>query len=134
MSGKMNGLHYSLKNNYNQIYCWKIDVCSLPTLSTNRSSWPVKNDDDLSGSIFLQGVNMNREFIYSKCHTPCDGRKPCFNTCCNKGMVSTAELGTFGIFYIFFNNKNDFWAFLYQVKNLFLHQSYLKSPLPVKLT
>ena len=30
--------------------------------------------------------------------------------------------------------KNDFLNIFYQVSNLFLHQSYLKSPLPVKLT
>ena len=32
------------------------------------------------------------------------------------------------------NNKKLFFAILNKVKNLFLHQSYLKSPLPVKLT
>ena len=40
--------------------------------------------------------------------------------------------GHFGIFGIFSIKKNDF--IFYQVNNLFLHQSYLKSPLPVKLT
>ena len=38
-----------------------------------------------------------------------------------------SELGTFDI-------KNDLLHFLYKVNNLFLHQSYLKIPLPVKLT
>ena len=47
-------------------------------------------------------------------------------------LFQTAELGTFGILE-FFTNKNFFCIF-YQVSNLFLHQSYLKSPLPVKLT
>ena len=44
-----------------------------------------------------------------------------------------SELGT-GIFFIFSIIKNDFFCTFYQVNNLFLHQSYLKSPLPVKLT
>ena len=30
------------------------------------------------------------------------------------------------VFFNFFNNKNCFFAFFYQVNNLFLHQSYLK--------
>ena len=41
--------------------------------------------------------------------------------------------GHFRYFLNFFNSKNDFCIF-YQVKCLFLHQSYLKGPLPVKLT
>ena len=36
------------------------------------------------------------------------------------------------VFVNFFNNKIWFWHF-FQVNNLFLHHSYLKSPLPVKL-
>ena len=36
-------------------------------------------------------------------------------------------------FWIFLIIKNDFLHFFYQVNSLFLHQSYLKSPLPVKL-
>ena len=42
--------------------------------------------------------------------------------------------GHFRYFLSFFNNKNDFFALFFQVNNQFLHQSYLKSPLPVKLT
>ena len=38
------------------------------------------------------------------------------------------------VFLNFFNNKNDFFCIFYQVNNLFLHQSNLKSPLAVKLT
>ena len=37
-------------------------------------------------------------------------------------------------FLIFSIIKNEFLGIFYQVDNLFLHQSYLKSPLPVKLT
>ena len=44
--------------------------------------------------------------------------------------IDSAELGTSGIFSIM---KNDFLHF-FRVNNLFLHQSYLKSPPPVKLT
>ena len=43
-----------------------------------------------------------------------------------------AELGTFGIFEIF-DNKKWFVCIFYQVNNLFLHQSYLKSPLPSQI-
>ena len=43
------------------------------------------------------------------------------------------ELGTFGIFDIFTTNKKLFIRIFYQVNNLFLQQSYLKSPPPVKL-
>ena len=35
------------------------------------------------------------------------------------------------VFFIFSIIKNYFVAFFYHVNNLFLHQSYLKSPLPV---
>ena len=39
-----------------------------------------------------------------------------------------------GHFRYFFTNKKWFFCTFYKVNNLFLHQSYLKSPLPVKLT
>ena len=42
-------------------------------------------------------------------------------------------MGTFSIFE-FKNNKKGFVCIFYQVNNLFLHRSYLKSPLPGKLT
>ena len=38
------------------------------------------------------------------------------------------------VFLNFFNNKKWFFCIFYQINNLFLHQSYLKSPHPVKLT
>ena len=38
------------------------------------------------------------------------------------------------VFFNFFNNKKWLFCIFYQVNNLFLHQSYLKSSLPVKLT
>ena len=48
--------------------------------------------------------------------------------------VGVPELDTWGIFVIFSIIKNDFCYIFYKVNNIFLHQSYLKSPLPVKLT
>ena len=36
------------------------------------------------------------------------------------------------VFFNFFSNKKWFFSIFYQVNILFLHQSYLKSPLPVK--
>ena len=47
----------------------------------------------------------------------------------NKGRSWALE-----VFFNFFNNKKWFFGIFYKVDNLFLHQSYLKSPLPVKLT
>ena len=38
------------------------------------------------------------------------------------------------VFLKFFNNKKWYFGIFYQANNLFLHQSYLQSPLPVKLT
>ena len=38
------------------------------------------------------------------------------------------------VFFNFFNNNEWCFCIFYLVNNLFLHQSYLKSPLPVKLT
>ena len=49
-------------------------------------------------------------------------------------LLSYKQSWALGVFFKFFNDKNDFLAFFYQVNNLFLHQSYLKSPLTVKLT
>ena len=46
----------------------------------------------------------------------------------------SAELGALSVFFNFFNSKKWFYCIFYQMNNLFLHQSYLKSPLPVKLT
>ena len=37
------------------------------------------------------------------------------------------------VIFHFFTNKKLFFCTFYKVNNLFLHQSYLKSPLPVKL-
>ena len=37
------------------------------------------------------------------------------------------------VFFNFFNSKKWFHCIFYQINNLFLQQSYLKSPLPVKL-
>ena len=51
--------------------------------------------------------------------------------CYNIGSVCCPELGTWGIFFIFSIIKN---VFFYQVNSLFLHQSYWKILLPVKLT
>ena len=51
-----------------------------------------------------------------------------------EGTVCDPKLGTFGIFEFFFNNKKWFFYIFYQVNNLFLRQSYFKSPLPIKLT
>ena len=42
--------------------------------------------------------------------------------------------GHFRYFLIFSIIKNEFLHFLSSYNNLFLHQSYLKSPLPVNLT
>ena len=38
------------------------------------------------------------------------------------------------VFISFFKDKNVFYCIFYKVNNLFLHQSYLKSVLQVKLT
>ena len=38
------------------------------------------------------------------------------------------------VFFNFFNNKKLFLCIFYKVNNIFLHQSCLKSPLPVELT
>ena len=38
------------------------------------------------------------------------------------------------VFFNFFTNKKWFFCIFSKVNNLFLHQSHLKSPLPVKLT
>ena len=51
----------------------------------------------------------------------------------NYGECTHPRTWHFRYFLIFSPIKNDF-AFLKKVNHLFLHQSYLKSPLPVKLT
>ena len=47
---------------------------------------------------------------------------------------SSAQSWALAVFFHFFTNKKLFFCTFFQVNNLFLHQSYLKSPLPVKLT
>ena len=47
---------------------------------------------------------------------------------------SDVRAGHFRYFFTFSIIKNDFFCTFYKVNNLFLHQSYLKSSLPVKLT
>ena len=42
--------------------------------------------------------------------------------------------GHFRYFLLFSMLTNDFFGIFYKVNNLFLHQSYLKSPLPAELT
>ena len=54
---------------------------------------------------------------------------------CNLFIWSQLFLCRAGHFrYFFFNNKKWFVCICYYVNNLFPHQPYLKSPLPVKLT
>ena len=52
-------------------------------------------------------------------------------------FINTFEVsgraGHFRFFNIFSMIKNDFFCIFYQVKNLFLHQSYLKSPNPSQI-
>ena len=49
-------------------------------------------------------------------------------------IITHCRAGHFRNFWICSIIKNDFIYIFYQVNNLFLHQFYLKSPLPVKLT
>ena len=53
---------------------------------------------------------------------------PIFGPICQSWALS--------VFFHFSNNKKWFFLtfFVYKVNNLFLHQSFIKSPLPVKLT
>ena len=51
----------------------------------------------------------------------------------NTSCILASRAGHFGYFLNLFNNKNDSIAIFFQI-NLSLHKSYLKSPLPVKLT
>ena len=52
-----------------------------------------------------------------------------------KNFPTLTELDTFWrCFWVFSRIKNDFFCIFNQVNNQFLHQSYLKSLLPVKLT
>ena len=49
-------------------------------------------------------------------------------------VVESRSSWALSVFFNFFNNKKLFFFIFYKVNNLFLHQSYLKSPLPIKLT
>ena len=51
-----------------------------------------------------------------------------------KKISSQEQSWALPVFFHFFNNKKWFFCTFYKVHNLFLHQSYLKSSLPVKLT
>ena len=44
------------------------------------------------------------------------------------------QIWALSVFFNFFNDKKWFFGIFNKVNNLFLHQSYLKSPLPGKLT
>ena len=61
-------------------------------------------------------------------------------TCASSQMTPSVHLQdiqswALSVFLNFFNNKKWFFcSFKNHINNLFLHQSYLKSPLPVKLT
>ena len=55
----------------------------------------------------------------------------CLCVCVRVCVCQSWELS---VFFNFFNNTIWYFCICYQVNNLFLHQSYLKSPLPVKLT
>ena len=52
----------------------------------------------------------------------------------NPSVPEWPRAGHFRYFWLFSIIKNDFFCIFYQANSLFLHQSYLKSPLPVKLT
>ena len=50
------------------------------------------------------------------------------------GQQTRGQSWALSVFLNIFNNKKWFYCIFHQINNLFLHQSYLKSPLPVKLT
>ena len=52
----------------------------------------------------------------------------------NKKKVAHLQSWALSVFLKMFNNKKLFLLHFYQVNNIFLHQSCLKSPLPVKWT
>ena len=49
------------------------------------------------------------------------------------GRYNAGQSWALEVFLNLFNNKKLFFCIFYQVNNLFLHQSYLKSPLPDKI-
>ena len=53
---------------------------------------------------------------------------------CKTGLLRYIQSWALSVFFHFFNNKKWFFCIFFQVYNLLLHQSYLKSPLPAKLT
>ena len=49
-------------------------------------------------------------------------------------IINYHQSWALSVFFNFFNHKKWIFGIFYKVSNLFLHQSYLKSSLPVKLT
>ena len=62
------------------------------------------------------------------------GRKDSPRTCLTQSGNKKLQSWALPVFFHFFNNRKLFFCTFYKVNNLFLHQSYLKSPLPVELT
>ena len=52
----------------------------------------------------------------------------------NADLYNPIQSWALPVFFHFSIIKNDFFALFYKVNNRFLHQSYLKSPIPFKLT
>ena len=58
------------------------------------------------------------------------------STVCTRQVFARRQIQSWAlsVFLKFFNSKKRFFAFFFKVSDLFLHKSYSKSPLPVKLT
>ena len=68
-----------------------------------------------------------RHALLKRVHCTCIARADAACRACGR------RAGHFRYYWIFSIIKNDLIAFFYQINNLFLHQYYLKRPLPIKL-
>ena len=95
---------------YESSKCYKLTGGRTKSFTHNRVSWPeVMN---LNKTVWYIGIGWSAQELLTN---------------------SLSRAGHLRYFFIFSIIENDFFAF-YEDDTLFLHQSYLKSPLPVKLT
>ena len=88
---------------------------------------PLKKDDDL---LKTKTTFLKWQQPLKKDDPPKKGQRPLEKAV----YCKTRQSWALSVFFNIFHNKKIVYCNFYKVNNLFLHMSYLKSPLPVKLT
>ena len=113
------------------VNCCEYMKDAIAAISLNATNWLNITDYDALSVEHHEHGGLGKKKLERKLRR-C--RRPEANQFTGGVEALVARAGHFRYFLNFSIIKNVFFCIFYQVNNLFLHQSYLNSPLPVKLT